>query len=427
MKICLVLPPSDDVLYANVFGIHLPPTGLAYLAGFLDEAGYEVIIVDMAAQNLGWTEFDRVISAEKPAVVGIYCALTRVEQALKVSEISKRNGAFTVLGGPEPTMNGKVILSNKYVDAVVRGEGELTFLNLVQKVEEKGNLKTVKGISYKDNDRIIVNPTRPLIENLEKLPFPPWNIFPISKYRIFGYVPLLSLASSRGCLLNCDFCAVPQMYQHTWRGRSPENVVDELEYLTSQYNPSIIFFSDDSFMANLKRVEEICDEIQRRKLDFFWLCLARTDISLNLIEKLKKAGCVALLFNLESQMMGNKVIIQTAFKNAKKAKVFGVANLVFGFPGETYSTCLEDLRFITSLNADHAMFFRNICDSDIDLRTLSNIEKEAYRRFYLRKKYFLNHIMQTINNFKPAKKNRRLALVYIRWFLEALAYINQLS
>ncbi|UCH02998.1 MAG: B12-binding domain-containing radical SAM protein [Candidatus Bathyarchaeota archaeon] len=426
MKIGLVLPPSDDILYLDVFGVNLPPTGLAYLAGFLKESGYEVFILDMSSQKMGWSEFDKILSIEKPDIVGIYCALTRIKQAMNAAEIAKQNQAFTVLGGPEPSINDKIFFTNPFVDAVVRGEGEFTFLDLAKHIEGKAGLGTIRGLTYRDKNRVVVNSKRPLIQKLDSLPFPPWHLFPTHKYRLFNKLSLLSIASSRGCVYNCDFCAVPHMYQYIWRGRSPENVVDEIEYLMEKYTPSIVFFSDDSFMVDFERVEEICNEILKRKLEFFWFCLARIDLSINLMNKMKKAGCVALLFNIESHMMNNKDVVEHAFKNAKRAKIFGIANFVFGFPRETYDACLEKIRFITNVNADHAMFFRNVSGGYLNLSTLTAIEKMAYRRFYLRKNYILNHIKQAYHNFKPEINHRGLALHYIKWFFETILYINQL-
>ena len=427
MKVCLVLPPSDDVLYTKIFGMTLPPTGLAYLAGYLTGAGHKVSIIDMPAQQIGYSQLNTKLSVDNPDVVGIYCAETRVKQALSVAQIAKENNAISVLGGPEASLNAQTLLSSPYIDVVVRGEGELTFLDLLFKITSGSDLKTVRGISFKNSNQICTTHPRSLIHNLDSLPFPPWNLFPIHRYALFKHLSLLSIASSRGCSFHCDFCAVPQMYQNTWRGRTPSNVVDELEYLSTKYKPATIFFSDDSFMADLNRVEKICKEIQERKLDLFWFCLARTDISANLMYQMKQAGCAALLFNIESHMMDHATIVMNALKNAKNARIVSVINFVFGFPGETYASCLKKIDFISTLPANHAMFFRNTSNSDLDPSFLSRIEKQAYRNFYLRKKYLLNHLNETIVKFKFDVGNHQLALIYPLWFVETIRFIHHLS
>lgn len=427
MKIFLVLPESDDVLYSRVFGINFPPVGLAYLSGFLDYKGHKIKIVDMPTLNMNLDQFRHLLRSEKPDIVGIYCALTRLNQAINVAKISKDEGAFTVFGGPEPSINGKTILSeNPCVDAVVRGEGEMAFLDLIERIEDGEGLKGVEGVTYRDGKKLLENSSRLLIKNLDELPFPAWHLFPIERYNLFSYFPLLSIASSRGCTFNCSFCAVPKMYQHTWRGRSPENVADEMEHLVEKYSPSVIFISDDCFMANLGRVEKICDTFHRRNLDVSWACLSRTDIPLPLMHKMKRARCIALLFNLESQMISNTGKIKAAFENAKKAGIIGVANFVFGFPGETYSVCKRNLDFILDLDADHAMFFRNVSNSDIELETLNEIEKEAYRAFYLRKSYYLTHLIRNINRFSLNRVNFHFVIRYLKWFVETIFFVNEL-
>jgi radical SAM superfamily enzyme YgiQ (UPF0313 family) len=428
MKIFLVLPESDDTLYSKVFGINFPPVGLAYLSGFLNQKGYKIKIVDMPALNMKSDQFQHLLHSEKPDIVGIYCALTRVNQAINAARISKDEGAFTIFGGPEPSINGKtILLENPCVDAVVRGEGETTFVDLIERVDDGRGLKGVEGITYRDGQKVIANPPRPLIKNLDELPFPAWHLFPIKNYNLFNYFPLLSIASSRGCTFNCGFCAVPEMYQHTWRGRSSENVVDEMEYLVEKYSPSVIFISDDCFMANLTRVEKICDALHKRNLDISWACLSRTDIPLSLMHKMKKSRCIALLFNLESQMINNTEAVKVAFGNAQKAGIIGVANFVFGFPGETYNVCRRNLSFILDLDADHAMFFRNVSNSDLDLGTLNKIEKEAYRAFYLRKSYYLTHVIKNTKLFGLNKVALHFAVRYLKWFIKTLFFVNQLS
>lgn len=428
MKIFLVLPKSDDVLYSRVFGINFPPVGLAYLSGFLDQKGHKVRIVDMSAVNMRLGQLQQLIHTEKPDIVGIYCALTRMNQAIEAAKISKGEGAFTVFGGPEPSIHSKaVLLENPWVDAIVRGEGEITFLDLIKRVDDGECLRGVEGVTFRDDRKIMANPSRNLIKNLDGLPFPAWHLFPIEKYNLFSYFPLLSLTSSRGCTFNCNFCAVPEMYQHTWRCRSPENITDEMEHLVEQYSPSVVFFSDDCFTANLRRVEKICGVLHSRDLDVSWACLSRTDIPLSLMRKMKRASCIALLFNLESQMINNVQSIKAAFQNAEKAGIIGVANFVFGFPGETYCVCERNLNFILDLDADHAMFFRNVSNSDLDIASLNKMETQAYRAFYLRKSYYLKHLIRSTKLIGSNRKNLQFAIRYLRWFVRMIFFVNRLK
>ena len=125
-------------------------------------------------------------------------------------------------------------------------------------------------------------------------------------------------------------------------------------------------------------------------------------------------------------MISNTGKIKTAFENAKKAGIIGVANFVFGFPGETYSVCKRNLDFILDLDADHAMFFRNVSNSDIELETLNEIEKEAYRAFYLRKSYYLTHLIKNTKLFAFNSVNLNFVIRYLKWFTKTIFFVNQL-
>jgi len=126
-------------------------------------------------------------------------------------------------------------------------------------------------------------------------------------------------------------------------------------------------------------------------------------------------------------MINNTEAVKVAFGNAKKAGIIGVANFVFGFPGETYNTCKRNLSFILDLDADHAMFFRNVSNNDLDLGTLNKIEKEAYRAFYLRKSYYLTHLIKNTKLFGLNKVTLHFSVRYLKWFIKTIFFMNQLS
>lgn len=172
------------------------------------------------------------------------------------------------------------------------GEGEYTMLELVKTLERGEDLRNVKGIACKN----FKTPPRQIIEDLDNMPFPARHLLPMEDYKIMNMkLPIGTLISGRGCPFHCSFCASSAMHGHKLRLRSSENVVDEMEHLKEDHNAEMIAFMDDTFTLNKKRVYDICDEIQERKLDRYWGCTARVDtISEELLCKMKEAGCITL-------------------------------------------------------------------------------------------------------------------------------------
>ena len=159
-------------------------------------------------------------------------------------------------------------------------------------------LKEVKGIATKE----FVTPSRPIIEDLDELPFPARHLLPMDKYKIINMkLTTGTLISGRGCPHKCSFCSSAAMHGHKLRMRSSENIVDEMEHLLNVHDAEMMAFMDDTFTMNRKRVEEVCAEIKERELDFYWGCTARADtLNKNLLGKMKDSGCITLFLGVES-------------------------------------------------------------------------------------------------------------------------------
>ncbi|HYB93091.1 MAG TPA: radical SAM protein [archaeon] len=438
MKTVLVCPPSEEFLYRKMFGLTVPPLGLAYIASVLENEGQDVRIIDMTAQNMNWSQFNSEISKIKPDLVGIYCAVTRIKQAMQAAEVAKNAGATVMLGGPYATLECKSILENNHqVDFVVLGEGEKTSLELVKTLEGDGDLNQVSGVAFRKGRNIVVNPERELIENLDSIPFPAWHLLPVDKYRMFNEASIMTMATSRGCPYNCEFCAVPAIYNRRWRGRSPASVVDEMELIHEKYHPDATLFIDDFFTVDHKRVKGICDEIANRKLDVLWGSLSTgTDLSYDLMVKMQKAGCFILLFGVESgsqkilDKMGRERTLESikrSFKYARKAGIITFANVVLGLPGETRQSIRETMELIKDVEADQAIFFRAVPYSDFSLEELNQIERDAYKEFYGRKSYFVKHLARGIwyQSFKR-HFSYDLLVTYAKWILNLPSDVRRL-
>jgi len=243
-------------------------------------------------------------------------------------------------------------------------------LELVHAVEDNHDLFDVKGIIFKDkNDgKTVHTPPRRFINSLNDIPFPARDLFDNQAYKNhyfkkFGYT-VTSLITSRGCPFNCDFCSRP-VFGNQFRTRTAMNVVDEMETVLS-FGYDRIWFADDCFTLNRKRLINICGEIVERGLKIDWECLSRVDtIDAEVAHKMKKAGCVRVFFGIESgndsvlALMNKRATTNQARDAVRTAKSAGIqvgAFFIVGYPGETDETLLDTVRFASSLPLDYLSF-----------------------------------------------------------------------
>ncbi|MGQ9722111.1 MAG: B12-binding domain-containing radical SAM protein [Candidatus Jordarchaeum sp.] len=365
MRVLLIFPPSISAIL-NILGTTSPPLGLAYLASSLEREGVNVRILDAQALNLSFDEIEREIRDWKPEVVGATGATPACFDALRVLEIAKSYGAKTVLGGPHFSFTDVETLENyPFVDFVVRGEGEETVVELISALERGGEVSEVLGLTYRDGGTVRKNQDRPLIKDIDSIPFPAFHLLPMNRYTFGGY-HYATVMTSRGCPYNCVFCASSKLFGKRWRGRSPRNVVDELKHLAESYRVRNIEFLDDTFTLNQRRAEKICDEIINRRLDIVWNCSSRVNtISQSLLEKMKKAGCDSIYYGVESgsqeilgRMKKGTTLNQTirAFKKTKRVGMEIIGSFIIGFPGETINTIKKTISFAKFLKPDYAQF-----------------------------------------------------------------------
>lgn len=436
MNIVLVHPPSEPLCHEAVFGLKAPPLGLACIAAYLEEMGFKPDIIDMSVQGMSVEELISRLKAAHPDIVGIYCSITRVKQSLQVAQIAKSLGATVVFGGPHATFDYESLIGSENVDVIIRGEGEQAFASLAKSIEAKTSLQDLGGVVFKENGRIRVNPEASLIEDLDTLPFPAFHLLPMKSYRICNHISICTISSSRGCSRNCRYCVVPSMYQGRWRSKTPTRVVDEMESIISAYKPSLLLFFDEFFTEDLKRVECIMDEIIRRGIDAKWACMSTgTNISKELMIKMRKAGCLALFFGVECGVITSipdlegwryTDQVEEAFTNAHKAGIFPIANAVFGFPGETRADFDELLRWVIELDPDHALFFKATPYSDFEEDELDGMERSAYRQFYGRRSYLVKHIARAIlRTAKYRQLSMDLIVNYSKWLIATLRKVNR--
>ncbi|KKM16873.1 hypothetical protein LCGC14_1681420 [marine sediment metagenome] len=296
-KVALVNPNFITKSITDKFTI--PALGLEYLAtNILDLA--KVKIINAKVRNLNLKEIMKEINDFGPDVVGISCCFTLgINIALRIAKESKKRGYSTILGGWHPSFAYSEILKYFFIDVIVRGEGEITFRELI----ENKDLEEIKGISYRNNGTIINNPDRPLIKNLNKLPFPARQLRNKKSYFQIFQMPIDVIETSRGCPFKCTFCNIHMFNRGTYRTKDTERVIQELKIISRQKKRKDVVIVDDNFTANMKRVEEICDQIIKEGIKLDLTCQSRIDVikkNPNVIKKMAKAGFWLFFLGIES-------------------------------------------------------------------------------------------------------------------------------
>lgn len=379
MKLCLVNPPvwacalaGETKSMKRVINV-IPSLGLGYIAAVLLENSFDVKIFDC---SLGTThsELIELLKKERPNIVGITGTTPAFANMKKVAEDVRRSlpSTLVVVGGSHITAAPEYTMGFDCFDVGVIGEGEITFLELVKKVEHYGLcvLSDIKGIIYRKDGGLVKTEARPPIRDLDSLPFPARQLQPpLGAYRptpaSYRELPLGVLMTSRGCPSKCTFCD-RAVFGSTFRQRSADNVLDEIEELIGKFGARELRFFDDTFTLNKERVFEICDKFKERKIKIPWTCLTKvTNISEGMLKKMKQAGCWQVLFGLESgdeRMLkllkkGNTIEQnERAVRLAKQAGLSTRADFIVGTPGETLESLKRTLNFAIRLGVDYAHF-----------------------------------------------------------------------
>ncbi|MCL7387226.1 MAG: B12-binding domain-containing radical SAM protein [Thaumarchaeota archaeon] len=366
LRVCLVSPPYMSAV-KYVVGVSSPPLGLAYLASMIRDE-HEVKIIDSNVLNYSFDDVRREMKNFDPDVVGITSVTPSIYEAYKVADLAKsvREDCIVIMGGPHATfLPDEVLMECKSIDIVVLGEGEETFRELINVIDRGDPLEDVKGIAFRKNEKTFVTKPRPLIKDLDKIPFPSFDMLPMDKYELQG-VRYMSVISSRGCPFRCYFCASSRIFGGYWRGRSPRNVVEEIKLIHDKFGVKNIEFVDDTFTLNERRVEEICDEILRERLDISWGASSRVDsVNRELAEKMRRAGCWVVYLGIESASQeildatGKRITmnqIAKAVRILKEAGIKVLGSFILGFPEETIETAEQTITLAKKLDLDYAQF-----------------------------------------------------------------------
>ncbi len=424
--------------------MHMPFAllGLGYLAAVLEKNQYQVDVIDCQVMKFSLEDFKSEISRRKPDIVGVTSSTLTYQTAMKLVKIAKQAcpNCITIAGGAHVTFwDDHALEECPELDIVVRKEGENTVLELVQRIEAGKSFSDVVGTTCRVDDKIVRNPDRPYIEDLDALPFPARHLWPMEKFKELE--DILYLATSRGCVYWCEFCTTVRMHGRKYRMRSPKNVVDELEFLHNKYGNSKFTFCDDAFTVDQPRTEALCSEILGRGLKIEWNCGTRVDmLTQDVLAKMKAAGCVSVWFGVES---GTQQVLDAMKKGispeltmkvlgwVREADLMPVPNVILGFPGETKQSAWKTIKFVENVSPDSVGFYNvatpfpgtpmydlvkekgwlRVTDFDmydttkpifetpqLSMKELGKLREGAFHHYYLRRAYFLNKKRR----FKPS-------------------------
>jgi radical SAM superfamily enzyme YgiQ (UPF0313 family) len=355
---------------------------LAYCVGVLEEAGYEVTFTDAPARGLDIQEVLRLGDQLQPELIVMDTSTPSIENDIRVGKKLKEilSQSFIVMVGTHVSaLPEETLLKGASIDAIARREYEYTIRELASILKEKRfslleeeDFKKIAGLSFRSNGKVMHNPDRPYIKNLDELP---WVSRTYKKHlQIQDYFnpnalyPMVTLITSRGCPFRCSFCVYPQTFTgRGYRFRSIEDILDEMEFVIREFpEAKSIFFEDDTLTANKKRCLELADAIIERGIKVQWTANSRIDLDMETMLKIKAAGCRELCVGFESgdqailNSMKKGIKVERMFqfmKDAREAGIFIHGCFMVGFAGETEESIKKTIDLALKLNPDTVQFY----------------------------------------------------------------------
>lgn len=418
---------------------------LKYIQALLEkEGGYEVRLIDCALNSLSFDELVETSLLFLPDLIVVDCTTLEYHLTLRYARALEERGDFIVVAiGQDPSADpGRYIFLNSPIDMVLAGESELALISLLHELNNGRNFKKIKGFYSLNFQNSGLN----IVENPDALPFPPYTPEEFKKYIFFYPLRMNKKAiwghvlSSRGCPYNCTFCSqtIRKSYGKRLRMRNPRNIVDEIEYLT-QKGANVIAFEDDNFTTSKEHVRGVCHELKKRKLNMRWSAHARVDeVTRELLEIMKEAGCIQLRFGIESG--SNRIIkilrktdqdidwvnkAREVFSELRRVGIPATALFLVGNPTERKEDIKKSMKLAKELNPDilqicfftpypgssaYQEFKDGIKDEDIQeiyhyqsgpmnlsnlsLEDLQRMYKKFYRSFLLNPAYLFKHLVK---------------------------------
>jgi anaerobic magnesium-protoporphyrin IX monomethyl ester cyclase len=365
-EVLLLVPPG--------FYYNTPPLGLLYIAAQLEQDRIPVKILDLGIEEMGVEESLRYVREMQPKVIGFSAFTPDFHIVDKFAFLVKKEvpDVCIVFGGPHPTLDPENVLYSKHIDFVVRGEGELTFSELVQAImkDDYSGIADIKGISYRNSTgKVVHNCERQPVNDLDLIPLPARHLVPLHKYRNYGRVrkntPVGVALTSRGCPLKCIFCA-GEIFGKKFRAITPAKMIEEVKLLRDTYGVREIFFREDNFAVQKQRIYEFCDRMIKEKINMSWMCLIEAHtMTEDLARKMKEAGCWYVAMGVESgnqeiqKVLKKKLNLQTVKEEFAMLHRVGLKTLAFMMIGnyvDTEETVNDTIKYSCELDTDFSIF-----------------------------------------------------------------------
>ncbi len=457
MKVCFLYTPDQTVnkcfytpsIWKNYSknAILAPPLGMAYLAALLRDKGYEVSLIDANVLNLTKSQILKSLNNFKPDYL-LYTSITdNFQNTLSwIREIRAEYNKPVIIGGPHMEIYPEETLTHECIDYGVIGDGWETLPELLDALEHKRDLREVKGLILRKDDKFIVTEPRPKRISLEEVPFPARDLLPNEKYDtvLSKARPITIMITALGCPFKCTYCCTDT----NLRGRSPEHVIAEVEECINKYGIKEIEFYDETFTVNKKKMHRFMDLIETKGLKFYWSVRTRVDcVDKELINRMARNGCIRVNFGIES---GDEDIlrainrpmkldkIRQSVKWAKDAGILTFGFFMIGLPQDTRETIEKTLKFMLELDLDfmqlnkftplpHSKIYEDykkktgtdfwreytlgkVTIDDISRDYLKISKKEldnylvkGYRKFYYRPKYIWQRLL-SVSSYKEFKR-----------------------
>lgn len=363
------------VIYDNGSYIHWFPQGMAYIAAVLQKEGYDIEIYNQDQFHYPDEHLTEYLDKNKFDVVGVsviagyyqYKKLLKISGAINAS----KNKPYYIIGGHGPSPEPEFFLKKTKADAVVIGEGEETIVELLNAIESRNSLTNIKGITFWEGDKVIINERRPLIADIDSIPFPAYDLFPMEYYRLLRMphaTPadfVMPLLSGRGCNFKCTFC---YRMDEGFRPRSNESVIDEINLLKIDYGITYIAFSDELLMSSVARTASLCEDFIKNNLNIKWDCNGRLNYAKpEILALMKNAGCVFINYGIEAmddqvlKNMRKNLTTKQIIKGIEATLKIGISpgfNIIFGNIGDMLETLDKGVEFL--LKYDDGSQFRTI-------------------------------------------------------------------